>query len=495
VSGGGVEGWPLGRKLLSRLGNFYARKVIGIDVKDCTSGYMGISRQLVEKFLNSHIRSEGYSFLIELKNTAVKQDFKVIESPIIFIDRKAGVSKISKKIIFEAVFLALRLRFSAASVHERGNRLFKLADRYAGIPAVWLAGFFSRKIKTPPEAPKEILVIKLSAMGDSILLIPSIRALRKRYPASRISVLCTGINKEIFKNCSYVDETVVCDVKQIAKNPFSVFSVFGNKKYDLAVDFDQWLRLSPLLALLSGAGTRIGFMTEDQFRHYSYSSYIRHKREKHEVECFLELLALLGITGADEKLEFNVSDEARARARDLFKMILMDDNEPFIIFHPETPLHGAQRHWPAQSYIELGKRMVHDLNLKILVTGTKNELFSNIKIVSEIGPAARLLPPAGILTVAAVISKAKAVVCGNTGIMHLSCALHRPVVAIHGPTDPVKWGPRGDKCRVVRAGLECSPCLYLGFEYNCAQNTCMEAVSAQDVFNAVKEVAFSSQKM
>ena len=491
VPGGGVEGWPLGRKLLSRSGNVYARKMIAIDIKDCTSGFMGISRPLVDKFLNSDIRSEGYSFLIELKNMALKQGFKVVESPIIFIDRKAGVSKISKKIIFEAFILAAALRLSGKNNNDRGNRLFKLADRYLGIPFVWFFGIFVKKTKQPPEDPKEILVIKLSAMGDSVLLIPSLRALRKRYPASNISVLCTRINEDIFLNCPYINGTILCDVKKIARNPLSVFSIFGRKKYDIAVDFDQWLRLSPLLAVLSGAKVRIGFKTEGQYRHYSYSAFTAHSRTKHEVETFLELLSLLGITGADDRLEFNVSEESKNRARELFKMILMDENQPFIVIHPETPMHGAQRHWPADKYIELGRLLTRNYRFKVLVTGTKNEISSNVKIVSAIGPEAKLLPPCGILTVAAVISKAKAVVCGNTGIMHLACALHRPVVAIHGPTDHVKWGPRGDKSRAVKPLMDCSPCLYLGFEYGCQTNKCMEAVTVEEVLKNLKDVAFS----
>ncbi len=492
IQGGGVEGWPLNRKLLSRIGNAYARTVVGMPINDCTSGFMGLSRSLVETFLNSKIKSEGYSFLLELKYIALNKGFTFKELPITFVDRVAGVSKISKRIIFEAVFLALRLRFGSENNSGRGNNLFKLIDRYIGVPAVWLSGLVIKKQKEIPARLNEILVIKLSAMGDSILLVPSIRALKRRYPEAVITVLCTSINREIFKNCQYVDKIILCDIKKIASNPLSLFSVFDKKLYDIAIDFDQWLRLSPLLAVLSGVSARIGFKTEGQYRHYNYSSYAVHSRTKHEVDTFLELLTLLGISAADNRLEFNITEEANQRAKDLFKMIYMDDNEPFIVMHPETPKHGAQRHWPAAKYIELGKKLTRDYRFKVLVTGTKSELSSNIKIVSAIGPDAKLLPPCDILTVAAVISKAKAVVCGNTGIMHLACALHRPVVAIHGPTDPAKWGPRGDKCRVVRSAMSCSPCLYLGFEYGCEDNKCMEAVMVEDVLKNVKEVAFSS---
>lgn len=492
VKGGGVEGWPVKRKLLSRLGNFYARTIIGLPVKDCTSGFTAISSALLAEFINSGMHSEGYSFLIELKNTAFIKNYPLKELPIVFIDRIAGVSKISKKIIFEAVFLALKLRLKGKNTSGRGNTLFKLADRWLGVPLVILSGLLAKKRKQPLDSPQNILVIKLSAMGDSILLIPALRALRQKYKDASISVLCTKINSAIFENCGYANKVIICDIKKAVSSPLSLFSMFQGGKYDIALDFDQWLRFSPLLAVLSGAGTRIGFKTDGQYRHYGYSSFTPHSREKHEIECFLELLSHLGINNPSSELEFNLTESSVINAKEVFTMISLDEARPFVVLHPETPQHGAQRHWPVEKYILLGKKLVDDYHFNVLLTGTKNEIDSNIKIAAAIGGAAKVFPPSDIMTVAATLAKAKVIVCGNTGIMHLACALHRPVVALHGPTNPVKWGPRGDKCRAVKSNMNCSPCLYLGFEYACGKNTCMAGITVEEVLKNVKEVAFSS---
>jgi heptosyltransferase I len=86
---------------------------------------------------------------------------------------------------------------------------------------------------------------------------------------------------------------------------------------------------------------------------------------------------------------------------------------------------------------------------------------------------------------AAVFSRVAAVLCGNTGVMHLACAVNAPVAALHGPTDPRKWGPRSTISRVITAGLPCSPCLYLGFEYACRRNTCLESIEVKDVYAAL----------
>ncbi|OGS34541.1 MAG: hypothetical protein A2293_10525, partial [Elusimicrobia bacterium RIFOXYB2_FULL_49_7] len=202
VQGGGIEGWPLPRRLLSRMGNIYARTIAGLPIRDCTSGFMAIKRSILEEFVSKNILADGYSFLIELKNLAFRSGYSLGELPITFVDRKAGESKISKKIIFEALGLVIKLRIKSLFAPKiRGNAIFKVMDRYAGIPLIWFLGLFTGHGKAFPEEFKSILVIKLSAIGDTVLLIPALRALRKRYPSARITAVCTGINKNIFEAC------------------------------------------------------------------------------------------------------------------------------------------------------------------------------------------------------------------------------------------------------------------------------------------------------
>lgn len=110
VKGGGVRNWPIQRKIISRLGNFYAKTILQFPVNDCTSGFMGFHRAVLEKINLDEIKSEGYGFLIEMKYRTYKYGYKIFEYPIFFADRTQGVSKISKKIIWEAIFLMWKLR-------------------------------------------------------------------------------------------------------------------------------------------------------------------------------------------------------------------------------------------------------------------------------------------------------------------------------------------------------------------------------------------------
>ena len=104
MPGGSVVNWPLQRRLISKFGTRYASIALGLPWKDLTSGYRVLSRQLVEDIFKSKLTTVGYGFQIEIVRIAVDNHRKIIQVPITFVERAAGVSKMSRKIIFEAWF-------------------------------------------------------------------------------------------------------------------------------------------------------------------------------------------------------------------------------------------------------------------------------------------------------------------------------------------------------------------------------------------------------
>ncbi len=111
VPGGGTRNWGLFRRLLSRFGSFYARTILGLRQRDCTTGYRGYRADLVQRSGMLDTATQGYGFLVEVLYRCVTAGAKVGEVPIIFVDRQYGQSKLSKAIMFEAMLLPWRLRF------------------------------------------------------------------------------------------------------------------------------------------------------------------------------------------------------------------------------------------------------------------------------------------------------------------------------------------------------------------------------------------------
>lgn len=361
----------------------------------------------------------------------------------------------------------------------RGNKFFRFIDRYLGIPVVIVLGFISRlffKRSLDTTSYSSILIIKLSALGDTILLWPVLKSLKMKFRDASILMVGTDINKAAIDMCPYVDERVLFDVGLVF-NPIKLIGFINflrERKFDIVLDFDQWLRISPIIGFFSGTRKRVGFFTSGQHRHYLYTDYVHHKKNQHELDCFFDILRCIGIDSNERHLEY-------------YDMPYLDFYPEFIGFFPGMPEHGWQRQWPKEYFIELGKMLLKKYNYKIGVIGSIKERSLVTEIVNSIdGNNAFCIVGLSLSQLAGVLKRCKVLVCGNTGIMHLACAVGMPVVALHGPTDPVKWGPIGEKSIVVKSKLPCSPCLYLGYEYKCKTRRCMESITVEEVFEMVK---------
>ena len=113
VKGGGVKGRGLWRQLISCLGCFYAKIILGLKIQDLTSGFKCFRRRVLEAIDLDKVESNGYMFQIEMIYKTVKRGFKIKEMPIVFIERKQGKSKFNKKIVWEAVFNCWKLKLKA----------------------------------------------------------------------------------------------------------------------------------------------------------------------------------------------------------------------------------------------------------------------------------------------------------------------------------------------------------------------------------------------
>src|SRR5512132_3126806 len=112
VPGGGTVNWGAGRKLLSRGGSWYARTILGVGVRDLTGGFKCFRREVLEAIDLATVECSGYAFQIELTYRALRRGFTVVEVPIVFADRRVGRSKMSRRIVLEAMRKVWTMRFS-----------------------------------------------------------------------------------------------------------------------------------------------------------------------------------------------------------------------------------------------------------------------------------------------------------------------------------------------------------------------------------------------
>lgn len=129
VLGGGTHNWGLVRRLISRFGSLYSRLILGVKIRDMTGGFNGWQIEVLRTIKPETITSEGYSFQVELKYRALLAGFPIKEFPIIFVDRVAGTSKMSARIVFEAMLRVWQLRFNASFYRQSSRQGVGAAGR------------------------------------------------------------------------------------------------------------------------------------------------------------------------------------------------------------------------------------------------------------------------------------------------------------------------------------------------------------------------------
>lgn len=377
----------------------------------------------------------------------------------------------------------------------RGNRLFKLLDRWAGIPLVWLAGLFKGAAPAPLGPGARVLVIKQSAMGDTLLLLPLFKALRAAVGADgELDLLCTSVNAGVVKDLPWLGRLHRFEPGALLLRPWRLLAFLRGlraRRYDWALDLDQWLRSSALLAVASGARGRAGFRSAGQLKHFAFHVSAPNDRGSHEFEQFKAVAALAGLDpgGVEPYAGFLLRHGWLGAAP------APREERPLVVLHPGTGgARGWQREWPAERYGRLGAAL-RARGARIALSGAGPYEAGLCALIEDgLGaPADERCVDGGLRALVACLCRADLLVCGNTGVMHLAAGLGTPLLALHGPNPVDKWGPLADpaaprRTRVIAAQLPCSPCLSLGFEFGCPARPCMESIGEAAVQSAAADL-------
>jgi heptosyltransferase III len=377
----------------------------------------------------------------------------------------------------------------------RGNRLYKFIDFYLGVFLLILISMFrswKKKAGKTNRIPEKILVVKFAALGDSILLIPALRALRKHFPRAKMVMLGSEINRElILQFPNYIDHFINVNVKFLLYRPAYLLSLIKSlrkERYDLAIDFEQWTRITPFLIALSKAGRCIGFKTKKQYRHFIFDEALERKNNVHESINFLEMLKLIGVDSVDNTLELKVDTGKIVESKIWLDKNDMQTNQPLVLIHPGCGTHGFPREWQPERYAKLIQLLQSKCDSFIVLTGTESEQPIVAEIKKNIKNNLAVYTISELSNFSALLSQAKLFISSNTGSMHIAAALQTPQIALHGPTDKIKWGPLNPNAVVIESSCPGCPCLDLGFEYHRTDGFCMEQISFDEVWNEVEKI-------
>ena len=371
------------------------------------------------------------------------------------------------------------------------NTLQKIFDHYIGGFLCLLLGGFQSRSAVGQGDPQRILLIQLSAIGDTILTIPTIRAIRGRFPNAHLAMVASSINLQYLEGCPYIDQYIPCRLEELMKSPRNLITFIvelRRQKFSWVIDFEHWPRLSALIAYGSGASRRIGFRSADQHRHYLFTDVVEHVPGQHEVVNFLKMARVLGCPIKETDLEVWLKREDWDWAKGFWEEIGIDPNRPVVAIHPEAGRRGEpRRRWPHDKFVLLVDALVERYHAQIILTGDPSEVELSQRIAAQARASCAIAAgKTQINQLAALFANADLVICGNCGPMHLAAAAGTSVVALHGPTNPLQWGPWGQGHTILHVDLPCSPCLNLGFEYGCSAlsdgtSPCMYTIQVSEV--------------
>jgi ADP-heptose:LPS heptosyltransferase len=373
--------------------------------------------------------------------------------------------------------------------------IYRFFDRYIGIPVLAILSLlFKRKKRFPVGNIKNILIIKFAAIGDIILMVPMIRLLKKNYPDAKITFLCSDINYSMVKRVKYIDEIINYNIHSAVAKPLDFLKFLKNIRkntYDLIIDAEQWSRVNAILSVFLKKKYLIGFKFDKQYKHFYYDAISIHTKYRHEVENFLSLVEIIGITAENDskELEFDISNEFMEFSEEFWTEKNLT-GKYVICMQPGSGTNGYAREWSDENYINLGKRLTaKDKNIMILLTGLKSDIDRCENIINRIGKnALNISGKYNMDKDLAIVKKSNMMICGNTGILHLVASVKTRTIGLHGPNNPVLWGAYDKNAVVVQSDIYCSPCLYLGHDFGCKKPVCMDRILVEDVYQKVIEI-------
>jgi ADP-heptose:LPS heptosyltransferase len=369
-------------------------------------------------------------------------------------------------------------RAMIAKLPGRGSRRARLLDRYLGIPLVFLAGNCRRK-RTIPALPARIGLLNTAALGDTVLMSGPLADLRAAYPDAEIIFLSGPSNYEAA--CLLQGADIV--IKLPVFSPIAAIKTVHELKIDLFLDFGPWCRLNALIAICSGAECTAGFRTSLEGRHFGYDLVVDHSKNAHELENQRGLVRALGIRPSHSpSLRCEQGDPGKA----------YDFSKRFVVFHLWPGGSAAKlKEWPLGRWVALAEDFAAD-QYDIALTGAASQQLLNDSVIAEVKASLRhrMTNAAGssLRETLWLLSNAELVVSVDTGVMHMAAALGVPLVALHGPSSPRRWGPVSEKALVVESPLGKCGFLNLGFENLRNAPACMEAISYSRVKTACDAV-------
>jgi ADP-heptose:LPS heptosyltransferase len=387
-----------------------------------------------------------------------------------------------------------------------------LADLALGAAAV-----LPRALHRPSaKAPARILLLRLERIGDLLMALGAIRAVREHAPDARIDLAVGSWNEAIARLIPGIDLVETVDAPWLARGADGGYRVLVRaarawraRGYDLAINFEPDIRTNLLLAF-GGAPARIGFSSGGGAA--ALTSAIAYDPRRHTAENALRLVQVaFGAPLEDAErwrerpASLELPDDAVAAGRALLERAASEAGiEPSrLVRAPLVGIHASGgreiKQWSPARFAAVAASLHQSEGAITVLTGGPGDraVVDAVRAALPPGtPAIDLAGRADLVTLAGALRHLALLVTGDTGPMHLAAAVGVPLVAIFGPSDPARYAPAGERARIVRVSLPCSPCNRIRLPpARCVGHVpdCLDRIGADAVLAPARELLHARQ--
>lgn len=342
--------------------------------------------------------------------------------------------------------------------------------------------------RLPTAGIKQLLIRGTNWIGDVVMTLPALAALRQAFPGARITVLAKPWVAEVYRLSPDVDEVLLFAAPGRHAGLGGKLRLAGElraRHFDAAILLQNAVEAA-ILARLAGIPLRAGYNSDARGLLLTHS--VRRTaaiRQVHQIDYYLAMVGALGCPAAGRDVRLRPGPAYAEIARTLFGRFGLDAARPLIGVAPGAA-YGPAKKWFPERFANLADRLVGETGAQVLLFGSGGDRESTAAVQgSARHPFVDIAGQTDLKEAIALMARCALFLSNDSGLMHVAGALGIPTVAIFGSTNPVTTSPVGEKSVVIHHAVACSPCL----KPVCPTDfRCMEGIGVEEVYQAARKL-------
>jgi heptosyltransferase-2 len=339
-----------------------------------------------------------------------------------------------------------------------------------------------------------ILIRGTNWIGDVIMTLPAIAAVRETFPQAKVTVLAKPWVAEVYRICKDIDDILIFQSPGIhhgIAGKYRLARELQKKEFDAAILLQNAVEAA-IIAWLARIPIRVGYNSDARGFLLTHSVVRTDEiRKVHQINYYLEMLKSVGFCSLRRDINLTLDNDYRTIADDILKKHHIGQNSITIGIAPGAT-YGPAKMWFPERFAAVADRLINDFSAHILLFGSDSDR-GRAEMVqqSSNNMFLNLAGDTSLKEAIALISRCDLFISNDSGLMHVAGALGIPLVAIFGSTNPITTSPIGKKSIILCKNVSCSPCL----KKTCPTDfKCMDLITTDDVYDRAKRLLEEAQK-